>query len=221
METYQFFIQGDWDYETQVAYDLLKHLPADQRNEFNIEIYELDWHQFVYKYISGLCVWCLKEQKISPEHNLEQLLSVNQMLIWNAERAYKAFKQSELSLVPSLFQKTMYMTLSTVLLKVMEGIYVDWNGFDKLVAKKSSKKYVVVLMNDTQNLDMLIMFYLNYTNLKSPGSFFHAGSLQGDFMKQCQFETAQKDKKMDKLSLEKFLNSVCSDRITFVSQALL
>lgn len=176
----------------------MKLIPAKQREEFNIEIYELDWKQFVYKYISGLCVWCLKEQKISPEHDLQQVLSVNQFLPWTLEKAYHSYKQSELSIVPSLYQKTMFMTLNSILFKVMEGIYVAWNGFDKLIAAKTNKKYVVVLMNDTQNLDMLIMFYLNYTRLKSPGSFFHSGSLHGDYMKRCQFETAPKDKTMDK-----------------------
>lgn len=221
MDSYQFFIQGDWEYETMVVYDLLKFMPKEQRDEFNIEIYSLDWSRYVYKYISGLCVWGLKEQKISPEFELEQVLSVNQWAYWNLEKAYNAFKQSQLALVPSLAQKSMFLTLNSILYKLVEGVFVGWNGFEELLAKKSTKKYVIVLMNEPQNLDMLILFYINYTRLRSPGSFYHSGSLQGDLMRQCQFEWVPKDKKMDKGMLEKFLNCICSDRVTFVSSTLL
>lgn len=74
LDTYRFFIEGEWIYKADKTVELAKLLPEDQKQEFDFDIKSIEWTTYLYQYISGISIWVLKEQKISPEHGLNQLM---------------------------------------------------------------------------------------------------------------------------------------------------
>lgn len=42
--------------------------------EFNCDVKRIEWKRYTDNYCKGMMIWALKEDKISPEYNMDQLL---------------------------------------------------------------------------------------------------------------------------------------------------
>jgi hypothetical protein len=67
---FEFFFFGDWQYENKKIYKLLGMLSPEEREEFDCDIRRVDWNTLFVYYIKGMAIWALKEDQVSPEHNL-------------------------------------------------------------------------------------------------------------------------------------------------------
>ena len=41
-----------------------------EKEEFDCDIKRVDWNTIFVHYIKGMAIWALKEDQVSPEHNL-------------------------------------------------------------------------------------------------------------------------------------------------------
>lgn len=158
-DTYTFFVEGTWIFKSDKLYQYYDRADQNLKSVFNIEIQKLNWEDYIYNFVSGMCVWCLKEQKISPEHKIEQVLSNQNYKLLDIHQAYNSFKNSELSTAQAFHHSRMHMSLRQILPRVMEGLYVKWNGLEN-IQTLSKKNLLFIPVNTDSPLDFLILFYL-------------------------------------------------------------
>jgi hypothetical protein len=73
---------------------------------------------------------------------------------------------SRLANKEAFYQSSMFVSLRNILLKLVDGIHVNWNGCEELI-NNSNKKLVIVPVNANSNIDFLVLFYLNFMIFKT------------------------------------------------------
>jgi len=78
VSVFEFFIFGDWKIENKKIYKLTDMLSPEEKAEFQCDIRTVDWYPLIRDYIKGMAIWVLKEDQVSPEHGLIQIMLKNQ-----------------------------------------------------------------------------------------------------------------------------------------------
>lgn len=71
IEVFDFFMRGDWRYENQKIYSLIKLMSAEERKEFHCDCKGFEWPQYLEDYLKGMVIYVLKEDKIAPEYKMK------------------------------------------------------------------------------------------------------------------------------------------------------
>ena len=72
--SFDFFIKGDWHYESKKLFELIDMLSPEEKVEFECDVRKIRWLHFLELFAKGLAIWVLQEDQIAPEHNLDQLM---------------------------------------------------------------------------------------------------------------------------------------------------
>lgn len=74
---FEFFITGDWHYENKNIYSVLAKMSPEEREEFNCDVRQIDFTDFLANYIKGLSIWCLHEDNVAPDLKYQQMILKN------------------------------------------------------------------------------------------------------------------------------------------------
>ena len=127
-----------------------------------------------------MAIWGLNELQVSPEHQLQQV--VHKRGLSFATNSFKAqqfslrnYRGSKLSTKDYLLQTRLYVQLDELLIKLVDGIYNDNQKLQRIVTqcKASGSKLIFVPTSKCTCLDLLTMFYINYTTLQTGSTIFH------------------------------------------------
>lgn len=73
---FKFFMDGGWLYKNTKFNDVMDLLTAEDREEFECDIRNVNWEILIKDYIQGISIWFLKEDKIAPGYGLTQVIYV-------------------------------------------------------------------------------------------------------------------------------------------------
>jgi fatty acyl-CoA reductase len=71
VHVFDFFMRGDWRYENQKIYSLIKLMSADEKQEFHCDCKGFVWAPYLEDYLKGMVIYVLKEDKIAPEYKMK------------------------------------------------------------------------------------------------------------------------------------------------------
>jgi hypothetical protein len=127
-----------------------------------------------------MAIWSMNEPQVSPEHKLRQFVHKRGLPspynIFKAQQLIlKNYGSSKLSTKDYLVQTRLYFQLDELLIDLLDGIYSNNTKLDKIVSdcKARGSKLVFVPTSKCTVLDLLAMFYINYTTLQNGSTIFH------------------------------------------------
>ena len=68
MHLFRFFIRGNWEFKNENLYKVMACMSQEEVQEFNADATSFEWMPFIVKYMSGLSIYALKEDKVEPMH---------------------------------------------------------------------------------------------------------------------------------------------------------
>ena len=77
VHVFDFFMRGDWRYENQKIYSLIKLLSPEEKLEFHCDSKGFEWAPYLEDYLKGMVIYVLKEDKIAPEYKMRQVMIKN------------------------------------------------------------------------------------------------------------------------------------------------
>ena len=67
---FDFFINGNWLFESQNIYNVLNRMSPEEQLEFECDPQKIDWQYTLYCYIKGLQIFVMNEDHVAPIHGL-------------------------------------------------------------------------------------------------------------------------------------------------------
>ena len=71
-DLFRFFFGNQWLYKSQKLLDVQDKMSADEKEEFYCDMRNMDWREYLRKYLLGLQIWVLKENSIAPRYQMRQ-----------------------------------------------------------------------------------------------------------------------------------------------------
>jgi len=71
---FKFFMDGTWIFESQKILNVLQEISPEEQLEFNCDVRNIDWLEFLGLYVNGIAIWCLGEDEIDPNYGFTQVL---------------------------------------------------------------------------------------------------------------------------------------------------
>lgn len=76
-ERFNFFIRGEWRYLNNHIYSVIDRLSDQEKEEFNCDVLEIHWPQYLQHYLRGIQIWVMGHDIIVPEAKLDQIVLQN------------------------------------------------------------------------------------------------------------------------------------------------
>ena len=89
MHLFRFFIQGNWTFQNENIYKVMKAMSPEESMEFNSDSASFEWMPFIKNYMKGLAIYALKEDKVEPMHQFEQTIVKNKGYFYDINMALK------------------------------------------------------------------------------------------------------------------------------------
>jgi hypothetical protein len=77
---FKFFMDGGWLYENYKMKPIIELLSPQERVEFECDVRDVEYDKMIRDYITGIAIWFLKEDKIAPNYELEQVVNLEKNL---------------------------------------------------------------------------------------------------------------------------------------------
>ena len=77
---FKFFMDGGWLYENYKMNPIIELLSPQERVEFECDVRDVEYDKMIRDYITGIAIWFLKEDKIAPNYELEQVVNLEKNL---------------------------------------------------------------------------------------------------------------------------------------------
>jgi len=81
MQTYEFFINHEWNWDNKVLLQILASIPSHERDIFNFDMKKIDWDQYYRSFTLGVKMYLLKDD-MSELPKARQLVQRNRMVRW-------------------------------------------------------------------------------------------------------------------------------------------
>ena len=88
LDIFDFFVNGEWHYVNERIYQATELLSPAEYEEFNCETKRINWFPYLQNYAKGMAIWALMEDRISPEHELDQILLKNYPRFENFKQSF-------------------------------------------------------------------------------------------------------------------------------------
>ena len=63
---FDFFINGDWEFESKSVYPIMQQMSPQERLEFECDYHNIEWFEYILNYLKGIKIWVLKEDLPEP-----------------------------------------------------------------------------------------------------------------------------------------------------------
>jgi hypothetical protein len=68
---FDFFIRGDWRFETKKINSLIAQMSEAEREDFDCDQSKINWTEYIALFVRGMSIWILKEDNVAPKHYLQ------------------------------------------------------------------------------------------------------------------------------------------------------
>ena len=81
MQTYEFFINHEWNWDNKVLLQILASIPSHERDIFNFDMKNIDWDQYYRSFTLGVKMYLLKDD-MNELPKARQLVQRNRLVRW-------------------------------------------------------------------------------------------------------------------------------------------
>ena len=194
IDNFDFFVQGNWEYENKRIYESIQKLDQKSFNDFKCDTKDIDWKPYLKKYIEGMCVWCTKEQKMSPVHDFYQILVKDKLPVEHSTMTIQKGLQSNTARPARYAQSTLFYGLNKMFGHAVEGVFLNMTKFKSIknLLKDNRQKVIFYPMSTCSYLDLLVMFYISVLKLQGGGTILHQTEMSDMLLKACKMEKISK-----------------------------